>query len=246
MALSLTQRISYDKSKIEFLDQEIACVLNCWLFCLAILIGSTACSSEKPASGPVAISGIYPHLAMFNSQNECGIGAVVPWAERLWVVTYSPHRSEGSDDKLYEITPDLNMKIRSESVGGTPANRLIHKESEQLIIGPYFINRNRDIRMISPEIMPGRLTATARHLGNPKERVYFFTMEEGLYEVDVNTLDVTILFPDTHVEGTPSLIPGYHGKGAYSSQDRLVVSNNGTSGWRDMAHVPFAKSQFYL
>ena len=203
------------------------------LLCFAMIIGCLSCSAEKPEAGPVVISGVYPHLAMFNSQNECGIGAVVPWAGHLWAVTYSPHRPEGSDDRLYEIDPQLNLNIRSESVGGTPANRLIHRESGQLLIGPYFIDKNRSIRTISPGAMMGRLTATARHLNYPAEQVYFFTMEEGLYEVDVNTLEVTTLYPDTHVEGTPSLIPGYHGKGAYSGQDRLVVSNNGTSGWQD-------------
>ena len=49
---------------------------------------------------PLAISGRYPHLATFNHQGECGTGAVVPWAERLWVITYAPHKPEGSDDKI--------------------------------------------------------------------------------------------------------------------------------------------------
>jgi hypothetical protein len=54
---------------------------------------------------PRSVSGIYPHLAMFNDEGECGTGAVVPWAERLWVITYAPHKPTGSSDKLYEITP---------------------------------------------------------------------------------------------------------------------------------------------
>ena len=59
------------------------------------------------AAAPHQVSGIYPHLAMFNEEAECGTGAVVPWADRLWVVTYAPHMPKGSTDKLYEITPDL-------------------------------------------------------------------------------------------------------------------------------------------
>ena len=37
---------------------------------------------ELLQSGAAArhFSGIYPHLASFNSQGECGTGAVVPWA----------------------------------------------------------------------------------------------------------------------------------------------------------------------
>ncbi len=33
------------------------------------------------------ISGIYPHLAMYNEERECGSGGVVPWAGRLGVIT---------------------------------------------------------------------------------------------------------------------------------------------------------------
>jgi pimeloyl-ACP methyl ester carboxylesterase len=77
---------------------------------------------------PVSISG------------ECGTGAVVPWAGKLWVITYGPHLPFGSSDKLYEISPDLQQTVRPESVGGTPANRMIHRESQQLFIGPYIID----------------------------------------------------------------------------------------------------------
>ena len=39
-----------------------------------------------------SISGVYPHLAMYNDEGECGTGAVVPWAGDLWVITYGPRR----------------------------------------------------------------------------------------------------------------------------------------------------------
>ena len=103
-----------------------------------------------PVFRPLAISGRYPHLATFNHQGECGTGAVVPWAERLWVITYAPHKPEGSDDKLYEIDAALHRIARPESVGGTPANRMIHRESNQLNIGPYFIDSRRNVRAIPP------------------------------------------------------------------------------------------------
>ena len=54
-------------------------------------------------------SGIYPHLAYYNNEGECGTGAVVPWAGRLWVITYGPHFPNGSSDKFYEITPEFNI-----------------------------------------------------------------------------------------------------------------------------------------
>ena len=46
------------------------------------------------------------------------------------------------------------------------------------------------VRVIPCSRMPGRLTGNARHLTDPAGKIYFATMEEGLYSVDVKTLDV--------------------------------------------------------
>jgi hypothetical protein len=190
----------------------------------------------------VNVSGIYPHLAYYNEEGECGTGAVVPWADRLWVITYGPHLPFGSSDKLYEIDKDLNLIVREESIGGTPANRMIHHESQQLFIGPYAINKQGIVRVIPYTSMPGRHTGNARHLTNPESMIYFATMEEGFYELDVNTLQSILLYEDANVgsqkgkdtNANPpgSLLPGAHGKGAYSGQGVLVYSNNGESGQR--------------
>ena len=190
------------------------------------------------AQEPRNISGIYPSLAMFNNEGECGTGAVVPWADRLWVITYGPHLPFGSSDKLYEITPELKQIVRPESVGGTPANRMIHDESQQLFIGPYVIDAERQVRVIPPSIMPGRLTGNARHLTDPAGKIYYATMEEGLYEVDVKSLAVKNFILDgngikkgfkveTPLSKLDSKLPGYHGKGLYSSQGRVIYANNG-------------------
>ncbi|BCU79156.1 hypothetical protein [Luteolibacter sp. LG18] len=173
----------------------------------------------------VNISGIYPHLAMSNTSGECGTGAVVPWAGKLWTMTYGPHLPNGSDDGLYEIALDLTRIIRPEGIGGTPANRFIHTASNQLIMGPYFIDANRNVRSLSYSTAPGRYTATAAHLSDPN-RVYMFTMEDGLYDINVNDLSFITRYPD--VQGTSDrFLFGYHGKGAYTGQGRLVVTNNG-------------------
>ncbi|MDP1587603.1 MAG: hypothetical protein Q8M07_07675 [Prosthecobacter sp.] len=199
----------------------------------------SACSAGMLcAQEPRNVSGIYPSLAMFNNEGECGTGAVVPWAGRLWVITYGPHLPFGSSDKLYEITPELTQIIRPESVGGTPANRMIHPESQQLFIGPYIIDAERKVRVIPPSRMPGRLTGNARHLTDPAGKIYYATMEEGLYEVDVRSLAVKNLIRDgngvkkgfeveTPLSDLSSKLPGYHGKGLYSSQGRLIYANNG-------------------
>ncbi len=108
-----------------------------------------------------------------------------------------------------------------------------------MIIGPYLIGADREVRVIPPKLMPGRLTGNARHLTDPANKIYYATMEDGLYEVDVRTLAVKGLIkeiknvpkPRQTAEVSPatitSTLPGYHGKGLYSGQGLVILANNG-------------------
>jgi hypothetical protein len=178
--------------------------------------------------GDRKISGIYPHLTTYshgrsNGQygfgSECGIGAMAEWNDKLYMINYATHFPKGSEHKLYIIDQDLNMEIYEGSIGGTPAARMVHQESKQLLIGPYLIDSLGQIRVIPYTKMEGRLNAYARHLKDPENMVYMYDMEGMLYEVNVYTLEVNKLFHDP--------LPGWHGKGAYTSQGKLVLSNNG-------------------
>lgn len=178
--------------------------------------------------GERKISGIYPHLTTYahgriNGEygfgSECGIGALAEWNDKLYLINYATHYPKGSEHKLYIIDEDMNMEIFEGSIGGTPTARMVHQESNQLLIGPYVIDSVGQIRVIPYSRMEGRLNAYARHLKDPENMVYMYDMEGMLYEVNVNTLEVNKLFHDP--------LPGWHGKGAYTSQGKLVVSNNG-------------------
>ena len=204
---------------------------GCVVLCLAAkaALSSEPAAAKTPGDRP-SFSGVYPHLAVTNGgTTECGIGAVVLWTGKLWFLTYPAHQFKGSDDKLYELDAALNLIARPESVGDTHANRMIHRESNQLIIGPYFIDAKGNVRAISPAVMPGRLTSVTRHLTDPANKVYFATMEQGFYEVDVKTLAVKELHEDRNVGGK-NMLPGVHGKGCYTGQGRLIYSNNGNGG----------------
>jgi hypothetical protein len=181
--------------------------------------GASAPGEAADAAAPRQFSGIYPHLARFNGGGECGIGAVVAWADRLWLVTYPPHAARGSADKLTAIDAGLQATERPESVGGTHACRLFHRESNQLFIGPYAIAADGAVRAIDLHQLVGRLTAVARHLTDPANKVYYYDMEGAVYEVEVHSLAVTRLFAKP--------VPGWHGKGAYTGQGHLVIANNG-------------------
>ncbi len=231
----MAKRVTWDLTRRQFLANTTAAGMGLGL--MGTLLQGTA-GSAPGNPGHFRVSGRYPHLTMFNrdSRGECGVGAIVKWQDRLWVITYHQHSPGGSSDKLWIIDEELNREYFPGSVGGTPANRLIHRESNQLIIGPYFVDADRNIRVIPMGSAPeapeenklfGRLTATARHLHDPENKVYYFDMEGLLYEVDVHTLEVNLLYARP--------VPGWHGKGAYTGQGRLVLANNGdwTSGTVD-------------
>ena len=158
-------------------------------------------------------------MVVYQLGNECGIGALAEWNGKLYMINYAAHQPKGSEHKLYIIDQDKNMQIFEGSIGGTPAARMVHKESNQLLIGPYVIDSKGNIRVIPIKDMEGRLTAIARHLKDPENMVYYYDMEGMLYEVNVHTLAVNKLYHDP--------LPGWHGKGGYTSQGKLVLSNNG-------------------
>lgn len=208
---------------------------------IIMAIAVNACAQKKEENTTRCISGIYPHLAYYNNEGECGTGAVVPWENSLWIITYGPHLPNGSSDKLYQLSPDLQLTIRKESIGGTPANRMIHRESNQLFIGPYAIDDKGSVRTIPYTVMQGRHTGNARHLTDPTNKIMYGTMEEGFYEVDVKTLDTKELYVDlngpnfksgkpANPEARMAALPGVHGKGLYSGQGFMYFTNNGESG----------------
>ena len=115
----------------------------------------------------------------------------------------------------------MTMTIHAESVGGTPAARMIHEESQQLFIGHYVIDNQGRFESLalqrclhaSPPSPPSK----------SKNFVYLYDMENMFYEVNVHSLEFKKLFHDP--------IPGYHGKGGFTSQGKVVVSNNGETSF---------------
>ena len=128
-------------------------------------------------SGTRKISGVYPHLTTYAHArksgeygfgDESGIGALAVWNEKLYMINYGAHLPTGSEHNLYIIDQDKNMQIFEGSIGGTPAARMVHQESNQLLIGPYVIDSDGHVRVIPIRDMKGRLTAIARHLKDPE------------------------------------------------------------------------------
>ena len=179
--------------------------------------------------GSVNISGVFPHLAVkaghHPKRTETGIGALMPWANRLWFVTYVAHKSSaGSGTGLFQVDDDLNIRKHPASRVGTYANRIIHGESDQLIIGPHAIDTEGQVRTFE-DLVDVRLAATARHLEEPTTKVYFLGMEGEFFEADVHSLEVRQIGDLVGELGIKSQHAA-HFKSGYTAHGRVVVANN--------------------
>jgi len=184
-------------------------------------------TQQKSSKNPQSINGVFPNLTIMGSsdkeRSESGIGALIPWADKLWMIGYVAH-IHGSGLGLYEISDDMTMKKHPQSVTGTFANRMVHNPSEQAIIGPHFIDKNGNVRTCS-ELSKHRLAATMVHLTDPANKVYFLTMEGLFFECDVHTLKATKLFNLKNELNIPAT--GYvHFKDGHTGNGRVVVANN--------------------
>lgn len=191
---------------------------------LCIALGWMVSAAAQPPE-PVSVGNVFPKMTVYakgvGSTSETGIGALIPWADKLWAVGYVAH-IKGDGIGLYEISDDMTMRKHPESVTGTFANRMIHWETQQAIIGPHVIDPEGNVRTIEA-LKKHRLTATARHLVSPRTMAYFLTMEGKLFEVDLATLEAAELYDlvqEFAIQGQP------HFKGAHTAQGRLVVANN--------------------
>jgi hypothetical protein len=176
-----------------------------------------------------SFSGVVPSLAQVADfgppRSEIGIGCLMPWLGKLYVLNYNSHRRHtGTGTGLRVIDGDFQMTRHPAAVDGTYANRYVHDASSQLIIGPHLIDTKHKVRTVR-ELVDIRLCGTATHLTDPENLVYMLGMEGELFELNVKTLKTKLLFDLTKTLKTPGE-GACHFKDCYSAHGKLVVVNN--------------------
>ena len=181
---------------------------------------------------PLNVSGIFPSLALVSDlgppRSECGVGGLMPWAGRLWVITYVSHKTDGVGTGLFVIDENLQMTRHPQGVVGTFTNRMIHNPTNQMIIGPHVVDAQCNVRTIE-SLTNIRICATMEHLSDPENKVYMLGMEGEFFEMDVHNLETRQLFdlaielgiPERHVGVTDA-----HFKSGHTGFGRVVVANN--------------------
>ncbi len=182
------------------------------------------------ASGtPLSLGGVVPSLAVSaelkGPRSEAGIGALMPWGDRLWLVTYVSHtRTTGGGTGLYFVDADLQLHRHEASRVGTYANRMVHVPSSQLVIGPHVIDTDNRVRTIEA-LVDHRLTATMTHLDDPEHKVLMLGMESELWEVELDSLEARLLFRLNDDLRLPAGSRAHY-KGGFTTRDRVIVANN--------------------
>lgn len=204
----------------------------------------------------IQISGIFPEMAIQaghkQPRSELGIGGLMPWAGKLWMVSYIAHIGHGGG--LYSLDKKMNLERHPQSVTGTFANRFMHAPTDSIVIGPHVIDGEGKVRT-SELLAQYRLAGTCAHLTDPDNKCYVLSMEGPLFELDLNTMRVEEianlsyelgLFPDRPARGTGKAsdavnwsLPQPHFKACHVSQGRLIVANNTFSeeDYTDGAHA---------
>ena len=182
-----------------------------------------------PQPLPLSFSGVVPSLAQVADfgppRSEIGIGCLMPWLGKLYVLNYASHRRKtGTGVGLRVIDERFQMTRHPDAVDGTYANRYVHTPSSQLIIGPHFIDTNHRVRTVAA-LVDMRICGTATHLKDPDNLVYMLGMEGELFELNVRTLAIKQIFDLTAALETPGEM-SCHFKDCYSAHGRLVVVNN--------------------
>ncbi|WP_309400091.1 hypothetical protein [Cerasicoccus maritimus] len=182
---------------------------------------------------PANVSGVVPSLAQVADfgppQSEVGIGCLMPWLGKLYILNYVSHRSNtGTGVGLRVVEGDFSMSIHPAAVDGTYANRYVHSPSSQMIIGPHVIDTKHNVRTVEA-LIDIRLCGTATHLTDPDNLVYMLGMEGELFELNVHTLESKLIFDLTQELGTPGE-GSCHFKDCYTNHDRLVITNNDYNG----------------
>lgn len=200
----------------------------CLICAMALANNAQAQDPEKKTDAPpIQVGNAFPNIttiAEYNSPTEAGIGALLPWANRLWFVSYVAHiRGEGTG--LYWVDENMKMHKHPASVVGTFTNRYIHTQTNQAFLGPHVIDTKGNVRTI--EAIKGvRLTSTMDHLTDPANKVYMLAMEGEFFEVDVRTLEAKQLFNLVKELGITFKQGKEHFKSAFTAHGRVVVANN--------------------
>lgn len=186
------------KCVLFFAMKEMRSGLVC-LFVVAV----AAAQSVDPSSGataamPFNVNGIFPALTSRNDMStslkmsEIGTGALMPWGDALYGIDYLRNPGSGSGAALWRVHANMTRENLAFHTS-TFANRMIHRGTNSIVIGPYVIDAAGQVRVFE-QLLTIRIGGMSEHLISPDTKAYMVGMEGQFWEVDLVNMTATQLF----------------------------------------------------
>ena len=160
------------------------------------------------------------------------------WAGGLYYVSYLSVPNAGTGGYLYRVEANMSMTVLHHH-NSCYANRMIHPKTNQIVIGPYVIDTEGNIKIFK-DLLSDRLGGMALHINKPDEMVYLLSMDGPLYEANVVTMEVTKLYDLADVLGINKMSGEQpHFKAAHTSVAGLLYVASNTfeqSDFQDSAN----------
>ena len=197
----------------------------------AVLAGAAATAVAAPVpltSAFVSSSGVFPSLtaaAPSAVRSESGHGALMAWAGSLWAVSYLSVHNAGAGTGLFRIDENM-VQTQVAWHNSTYANRLMVPGMESIVIGPYVIDLQGNVRVLE-QLLTVRVGGMAEHITNPATRVYMLGMDGPLWDCDLVSLNCTQLFDLVKELDIPAAAGEQpHFKAAHTMNGTLWVCSN--------------------
>ena len=173
-------------------------------------------------------------------RTEAGIGAMMPWADKLWFVNYPDGYPDGEGMGLWSMGNDQVPTLVAEG-NYCDAGRIIY--SDILFIGHWAITTAGVVTAISGFAATDRIAAYAKSGGG----LYALTMGGVIYSVNASTLVATVA--NSNIESSLSISGQAHGKAFWGHSDgihyfaalnmedgngRLAAWNKNTNTWTNL------------
>ncbi len=194
---------AHHRSPINTMPPSRASLLGALAASLSLAASVSAQPTPHPlTTASVNANGVFPWLSFTAAsaptgpnitapRSECGVGAMMPWADKLYVITYLSVPNAGAGTGLYAVDENLEMeKLMSHS--SVYANRMIIPAINSIVIGPYVIDGAGGITVIN-DLLNVRVGGMAEHLTDPTS-AYFLGMDGPFWECNLLLLNCTQLF----------------------------------------------------
>lgn len=196
---------------------------------LRLAVSSLLVAGARSAAAAVSASGVFPALTVTAStspnRSECGHGALIAWADRLYTISYLSVPNAGSGTGLYEIDENMTQTLVAPH-NSTYANRMMVPAANVVVIGPFIIDAERGVRTFT-SLLSVRIGGMAEHIHSPATMVYMLGMDGPLWECSLLTLDCTKLFDLVSALSIPASAGEQpHFKAAHTMAGKLWVASN--------------------